>query len=139
MTALALSVFAAGAALTDVRNNKIYNWYLVPGLIAGIVTRLVTEGAAGVREALCSITVTFFLMCVVYAFRGLAAGDVKLMTALAAFFTLRESVLLIGVSFLLTAVYGIARIIVKRTLTGRIHFAVPVWIGVMILQTGGFA
>lgn len=139
MTALAMYVFAVGAALTDVKNNKIYNVYLLPGIAGALFIRLFGGGGPALLGGILGMAGILAVLLPVYLLKGLRAGDVKLLSALSAFTGFRQGLVLVGVAFVLCAAYGILRLVVTRRLSGTVHFAVPVLCALLLMQAGGAA
>ena len=134
LTGVVLTVFAAGAALQDLWKDKIYNVYVLGGLLCGIAASLLTDGFGILPARGLCVALAFGILIPVYLIGGLGAGDVKFLTGIAAFLPCREWLLVTGGAFVLTAAYGVCRLAVRRSLHGTVHFAVPVFVSVLILQ-----
>ena len=134
MTGLFVTVFAAGAALQDLKKDKIYNVYVLLGILTGWLLCLATEGPGGLPVRMGWTVCALCIMMPVYLIGGLGAGDVKFLAGVASFLPYREWFIVTGAAFLLTALYGIVRLAVTRSLHGTVHFAVPVFAGVLLLQ-----
>ena len=134
LTGMALTAFAAGAAWQDLRKDKIFNKYVVAGLLAGLLLRTLTGGVRVLSLQLLCIAAALLVLFPFYLVGALGAGDVKFLAAAAAFVPMQEWFLLAGCSLVIAAVYGAGKLLVKRTLHGRIHFAVPVLVSAMLLQ-----
>ena len=134
MTGLFVTVFAAGAALQDLKKDKIYNVYVLLGILTGWLLCLATEGPRGLPVRMGWTVCALCIMMPVYLIGGLGAGDVKFLAGVASFLPYREWFIVTGAAFLMTALYGIVRLAVTRSLHGTVHFAVPVFAGVLLLQ-----
>lgn len=77
-------VIVAAACWTDMRRSKIPNKLTVCGTLAGIVFHLWADGWMGLGHALLGVTAGFAVMFILYLFKALGAGDVKLFAALGA-------------------------------------------------------
>jgi prepilin peptidase CpaA len=83
---LLLILLVAQAAVTDLAVRKIPNVLVLGGLLLALALHLLAEprwGAAGFWLA--GLLAGFFLFLPLYAARGMAAGDVKLMAMVGAF------------------------------------------------------
>ena len=83
---LLLIVLVVSAAITDLAIRKIPNLLLLAGWCAALGLRLAdTAPANGVGSALGGAAVGFAMFLPLYALRGMAAGDVKLMATVGLF------------------------------------------------------
>ena len=134
LTGLLTAVYAAGAAWQDLRKDKIYNVYVLAGLFSGMVLQAATGGIKSVLMQGAYVVLALCILIPVYLIGGLGAGDVKFLAGVAAYVPLKEWFLVTGGAFVITAVYGVCKLLVKRTLHGTVHFAVPVFCSILILQ-----
>lgn len=76
----------AVAAVTDLRDRKVYNWLTFPLFLLGPVIRWRLNGWEGVQESLLgALLVSAILIALSVLFgRGLGGGDLKLLIALGA-------------------------------------------------------
>ena len=109
-------MFLTGAVFTDLFKDKIYNAWVVPGLLVGMGTSLF-QGQDRFIESILAVGAALLILLPVYFFKGIAAGDVKL--------------------FMSAGVISIAVIILKRNKQKTIHFAVPVLASVLFVVAGG--
>jgi len=70
-------------ACTDLKSGKIYNRVTYSGAAAGIALSLLA-GLSGVMDSFIGLLGGFILYATLYKFKGVAAGDVKLMAAIGA-------------------------------------------------------
>ena len=134
MTGLFVTVFAAGAALQDLKKDKIYNVYVLAGILTGLLLCAATGGLRSLPVRMAWTVCALCIMMPVYLVGGLGAGDVKFLAGVAAFLPYREWFFVTCAAFVITALYGIGRLLVKRSLHGTVHFALPVFAGVLLLQ-----
>ena len=134
LTGMALTVFAAGAAWQDLRKDRIFNKYVMAGCFTGLVLQAATGGLRVLAMQMLCVAAALAIGFPFYLIGGLGAGDVKCLAAAAAFLPLSEWFLLAGFALVLAAVYGLGKLMVKRTIHGRIHFAVPVLVSAILLQ-----
>ncbi len=116
--AAALTVLVTGAAATDLASGRIYNIWTCPALIAGILCRTADGTPGGLLQSLSSIAVAVVLSLAVHIFGGISGGDVKLIAAVAAFYSPEETI-----RFLLAALFlsGAQALIVLAAARGKKH------------------
>ena len=129
-------MFLAGAVITDLCKDKIYNLWLIPGLLAG-VTLSALQGSPALKNSLLAVLAAFLVCLPVYMLKGIAAGDVKLIMMTASFLSFQELYSCILYSFLIAGAISLFIIIIKKNKQKTIHFALPVMTGTLI-ALGGF-
>ncbi|MDO4285507.1 MAG: prepilin peptidase [Eubacteriales bacterium] len=132
-----LLVFLTGAMATDLKNGKIYNGWILPAFLAGLLWRAASAGIRGAPGILLSILLPLALLLLFYGIGGIGAGDVKLLVTSSVFLPLRSFFTCLGASFLIAAFLSAILLFRRRERGLRIHFAVPVGIG-FILHLGGY-
>lgn len=94
-----LFVFLLIVFVTDLVKTKIPNIYTIPSVLIGLLYYLFQDGWHGFLFSLSGCFVGFILLVLLYIFRAVGAGDVKLFAAIGA---------LTGISFTLyTLMYAI--------------------------------
>ena len=83
--ALAAIVGVAGGVFDLRSSHRIPNYFTYSSAACGIVLRGVLGGWRDLLSALAAAMITFFLMAIFYRLHAMGGGDVKLMTAVAAF------------------------------------------------------
>ena len=131
-----LLTLLTGAVATDLAKRKIYNCWVLPGLLAGFLTAFLSGGTARTREALLSMFFAFAVLFPVYLIGGIGAGDVKLFAACATCLTLRETAQCITISFLVGGAASLILLLMHRKRGQTIRFAVPILVSVLFI-TGG--
>ena len=127
-------LFLSGAVFTDLYKDKIYNVWVVPGFFTGLIAAGL-QGGGRFAEALMATIAAFLVLMPVYFFKGIAAGDVKLLLSTASFLSLQELYSCILFSFLIAGAISLVIILFKRE-KKTLHFAVPV-LASTILVLGG--
>ena len=125
----------SGAVFTDLFRDRIYNFWLVPGFLIGIISAAL-GGLESLLAAITAITFTFAILLPVYLFKGIAAGDVKLFMTAAAFMSMRDTFSCIILSFLIAGIISIFILVIKKNKKRTIHFAVPVLVSVLFIVGG---
>ncbi len=149
---LPLLAVATAAAVTDVREGKVYNRLTYPAvLLAFGLHALVRPPGLGLGGAAEGFLVGFVPMFVAYAAGGLGGGDVKLMTAVGTFLGPLLAVYALLYTFLSGAVLCLMLIVYQEGPAGlgrrlrhlgagedgtgrlalRFPFAAAVWLGVV--------
>ena len=127
-------MFLSGAVFTDLYKDKIYNVWVIPGLLTGLILAL-SQGTDRFLNALMAIGATFLVLMPVYFVKGIAAGDVKLLLSTASFLSFQELYSCILFSFLIAGAISLGIIIFKRE-KRTLHFAVPVFLSTLCVIGG---
>lgn len=127
-------MFLGGAVFTDLYKDKIYNVWVIPGLLTGLILAL-SQGTDRFLDALMGVGATFLVLMPVYLVRGIAAGDVKLLLSTASFLSFQELYSCILFSFLIAGAISLVIIIFKRE-KKTLHFAVPVLLSAVLVVGG---
>ncbi len=127
-------MFLGGAVFTDLYKDKIYNVWVIPGLLTGLILAL-SEGPDRFLHALTGVGATFLVLMPVYLVKGIAAGDVKLLLSTASFLSFQELYSCILFSFLIAGAISLVIIIFKRE-KKTLHFAVPVLLSAVLVLGG---
>lgn len=128
-------MFLTVAVVTDLVRNKIYNAWVIPGVILGVTAALL-QGPARLSQSLSAMGAALLILLPVYFFKGIAAGDVKLLVGAASYLSMQETLSCIVFSFLIAGIISIAVLILKRNRQKTIHFAVPVLASTLFVVGG---
>lgn len=147
---LLLSFLTSGAVYFDLRTFKIPNILCLGGIIFGLLYRLILLDYRGVGIGVLGVVLPVVICFLLFAFRIIGAGDIKLMSAIGAFVGFRI-IHIIALTFILTALYA-AMLLLYRGIRSyilaiengmankdfsqgtRVHLSVPIMIATMILQ-----
>ena len=127
-------MFLSGAVFTDLYKDKIYNVWVIPGLLTGLILAL-SQGTDRFLDALMGVGATFLVLMPVYLVIGISAGDVKLLLSTASFLSFQELYSCILFSFLIAGAISLVIIIFKRE-KKTLHFAVPVLLSAVLVVGG---
>ncbi len=130
-----LILFLTGAVFTDLYRDKIYNLWVILGMIAGIAGSALA-GQNELISCLTAIGITFAILLPVYLLKGIAAGDVKLFMSAASFLSVQDTMSCIITAFFVAGLISLSIILFKRNKKKTIHFAVPVLVSA-IFTLGG--
>ncbi len=120
---------------TDLLRDRIYNAWIVPGLLCGVTTSPL-QGPERLTESVSAMGAALLILLPVYLFKGIAGGDVKLLVGAASYLSTQETISCIVISFLIAGIISIAILILKRNRQKTIHFAVPVLASVLFVAGG---
>src|SRR5699024_8977725 len=101
-----LIIYVAVAFYTDIRYNKIPNWLTIGGVVAGIGYHVITGMIGGLLYSLLGITVSSFVLILLYLFKALAAGDVKFFAGVGAITGMEFSLYAILYSVIFAGIIG---------------------------------
>ena len=79
---VAVILFTAATAWTDLRARKVFNYMTLPMWIAGWVWQVSFHGWNGLWDGLCGFAIGFGVLFVLWMVGSAGGGDVKLMGAL---------------------------------------------------------
>ena len=129
-----LILFLTVAVFTDLFRDRIYNAWVIPGLLCGVTSSLL-QGPTRFAESLTAMGAALLILLPVYFFKGIAAGDVKLLVGAASFLSKQETISCIVISFLIAGIISVAILILRRNRQKSIHFAVPVLASALFVVT----
>lgn len=140
-----LILLLIAAVLMDFAYDRIYNGWILFGMIIGLSFRFLEYQWHGFYEAAVSMLLSFVLLYPLYKIGGLGAGDVKLFLMLGSFVQWKELLSIIAASFIIGAVISIGKLLSEKNLrkdcqrymSSKIHFALPVLLSAA-LWSGGF-
>ncbi len=124
-----------GAVFTDLFKDKIYNAWVIPGMLVGFGSSLL-QGQEQFIQSITAVVAALLILLPVYFFKGIAAGDVKLFMSAASFLSMQDTLSCILISFLIAGVISVAIIILKKNKQKTIHFAVPILASVLFVVGG---
>ncbi len=167
-----LFIVLAVAAVMDVCFDKIYNEWICLAVMGGLSYSVWRGGAEGLVTALISMTIPVMLLYPLFMVNCLGAGDIKLLASVGCFLSIKETVICLGISFFIGAVFSFFKMMAEKNFLQRfrylisyirevagtgewkmygeeeagekgrkkdkIHFALPVFLGVVIYKGGLF-
>ena len=160
-----LIVFATVAVCMDLKREKIDNRWIAVGWVLGFTYQLVQRGLPGVGIFLAGAAVPILLLYLLFYFRMIGAGDVKLLSVLGGFMGPVSVAVCAGISLVFGAVLSLGVLILCGNLVPRlryftgyfiqlmttkkvapymvrgrrmenIHFSVPVLMGILLFAGG---
>lgn len=129
-----LVLFAAVAVCMDLKKEKINNYWISLGWIIGFSYQLSRQGPLGVGVFFAGAAVPILLLYLLFYFRMLGAGDIKLLSVLGGFVGPAAAAILVGVSFVFGAVLSLAILILCGNLVPRLRYFTDYF--TQLLKTG---
>ncbi len=114
LVVIALTVALVIASVTDLREQRIYNWLTFPLMLAGFATHTVFGGLEGLQFAAKGFGLGFGLMVVPYFMGVMGAGDVKLMAGIGAWLGLEATFTAFLYTCIAGGIYGLAVLVRDR-------------------------
>ena len=105
---VAVGLYVALAAATDIRMHRIPNYLTVPAALLGLAYHTLAPGGWGVLASLGGLAVGFSLLFLPWLLGGSGMGDVKLLAALGAWLGWKFLLTAFAVSMVLAAVAALA-------------------------------
>jgi prepilin peptidase CpaA len=105
---------------TDLRKQKIYNAVVLPVLFFGLVFNLFANGWPGLVHSLAGFLTGLSILIIPFAFGGVGAGDVKLLTVIG---TIKGPLFIVYTTLgmaLAGGIIALAILIYQRHLTGLV-------------------
>ncbi len=116
---LTLVTIAVTAALFDLWEERIPNALTAAGLAMGFVYQLFAGGAEGILLFLGGAALPFLLFFILYVFRMIGAGDIKLLMTAGGFLGIRGILRCILCSLFAAAVIALFLVIKNRSIVER--------------------
>ncbi|WP_308635957.1 A24 family peptidase [Paenibacillus silvisoli] len=107
------------AFVYDIRQLRIPNLLTVSFFAAGLLYQLVADGWHGAAFSLAGALAGFLPLLVLYALKGIGAGDVKLFGALGAVVGAEQTLQVLLYSILYGGVFGAALLVLNQTFARR--------------------
>lgn len=116
IAAFALLAVLSLAVWVDMREHRIPNLVSLGGLVAGLILNTWYYGLDGLLTGLGGMAVGLGVLLPFYLFKGMGAGDVKLMAAVGAFMGPHQVLLATGLTLAAGSIAGIAILIFRKGL-----------------------
>ncbi|MGD8842111.1 MAG: A24 family peptidase [Gammaproteobacteria bacterium] len=114
-TATLIAVLSA-AVWVDMREHRIPNLVSLGGILAGLCMHTWFYGLEGLLSGLGGMAVGLGVLLPFYIFKGMGAGDVKLMAAVGAFMGPHNVLLAVGLTLIGGSIAGIAILVYRKGL-----------------------
>ncbi|XXJ18636.1 A24 family peptidase [Desulfovibrio caledoniensis] len=117
---IALAIALVTATVTDIRNQRIYNWLTFPLILAGLATHTVFGGFAGLKFAAYGFALGFVAMVIPYFMGVMGAGDVKLMAGIGAWLGVEATLTAFLFTCIAGGIYALAVLATNREILKRV-------------------
>lgn len=117
-----LAVFILIALYKDVRYSKIPNWLTVSGVFSGIGYFFIVDGFPGFFFSALGAVVSTAILLLLYLFKGVGAGDVKLFAAIGAITGMEFSLYSMMYSILFAGLIAILLLLYRRKFVKRMVY-----------------
>lgn len=104
------------AVVSDLLRHRIPNMLVLVGLVLGLIGQMYSGGVSGLGDSLLGILICFSLFLPMYAFGGMAAGDVKLMAMVGSFLPFQLALWAVMFSLIAGGVCGLLIVLVRGQL-----------------------
>ncbi|MBD5459037.1 MAG: prepilin peptidase [Lachnospiraceae bacterium] len=110
------------AVLMDFAYGRIYNGWIIFGIMIGLSFRFLEYQWHGLYGAAVSMLLSFVLLYPLYKINGLGAGDVKLFLMLGSFVQMGELFRMMTASFIIGAVFSVGKLISEKNFKERMRY-----------------
>lgn len=119
-----LFIFLIIAFITDVKYHKIPNWLSVGGALVGVLYHLIMGGVDGLIFSFLGLLVAGGIFMVLYIFKAIGAGDVKLFAAIGAIVGIQVVLYLMMYSVIVAGLIAIIILLFTNTFLKQITSAI---------------
>lgn len=120
VTGSVLTMLAA-AVWMDLKSGRIGNRLILFGLSLGLPYQIYLNGAIGFLLFILQVLLPVILFYLMYRIRALGAGDIKLLSLIAVFYTTKEFLCMLPYIFGIGAVIGVLKLLQKGILRKRLR------------------
>ncbi|MUK87041.1 prepilin peptidase [Ornithinibacillus sp. L9] len=118
-----LFLFLIIAFIIDVRSHKIPNWLTAGGMVVGILFHLIYGGIDGLIFSFLGLLVAGGIFLILYVFKALGAGDVKLFAAIGAIVGVQMVLYMMMYSIIVAGLIAIIILLFTKTLLQKMTSA----------------
>ena len=116
------ATIAAAACITDLQDQKIKNPLILTGYAAGFWYIIYRQGVPGIPIFFVRAILPIAIFYILFVIGVLGAGDIKLISVLSTFLTLKETCTVVFFSFVLGAIAALFKMLLNRELWARIAY-----------------
>lgn len=103
----------------DWRERRVPNWILLPGITGSFLYHSATSGISGIIAWFQGVSVPLLLLFVLFIWRVIGAGDIKLLSMIGSAVGGRKVIQIIILAFIIGAILSIFQMIKKKNLIRR--------------------
>lgn len=115
-------LFATVAVCMDLNQERIDNRWIAFGWLIGSSYQLLENGLKGIGIFLLGAAVPILMLYLLFVFRMIGAGDIKMLSVLGGFMGPVAIVVCMGISFIFGAVLSLAVMILCGNLMSRLRY-----------------
>ncbi len=136
MKMIVLLVIVSIAAVTDILIYKIKNMIIICGLISGLYFQISENGRAGILYAAAGIALPVICLWLLFCFRAIGAGDIKLLSVVGCFVGPVRALDCILYAVVIGGVLSLGKMLYRRNIIERFRYL----FGYLhrMLQTGSY-
>lgn len=131
-----LILILACAVWEDLRVYRISNKLIIAGLVMGFGRQIAVYGLVGVKEGILGMILPFILLFPAFLYRGIGAGDIKLLGVVGSFLSYRASFSILAASVFLGGIYAVIRLIMGKR-RKKLYMSIPIMLST-VFWLGGF-
>jgi prepilin peptidase CpaA len=124
-----LFVYLIIALIFDIKFHKIPNWLTAGGMLVGILFHMVTGGIDGLIFSFLGLLVAGAIFLVLYVFKAIGAGDVKLFAGIGAIVGVQIALYMMMYSIIVAGLLGIIILLFTRTFLQKMTSAFFAFVG----------
>lgn len=110
------------AVLMDFRYDRIYNGWIIFGILLGLSLCILIKGWNGIYDAVAAMLISFCILYPVYKIGALGAGDVKLLIMVGSFISVNQLLRIIIFSFIIGSVFSVGKMISEENFKERMQY-----------------
>lgn len=103
----------------DYRYSKIKNFIVYPAILSGLLINLIIPGTIGLKKSFLGIILPFIILFLLYIFKFLGAGDVKLFSAIGSIMGLKFVIYCMVYSFLFGGFLALIIMVIRKNFYKR--------------------
>lgn len=135
-----VGVFLFGAIFSDIREHRIQNGWILLGVGTSMIYAFWQGGVSLMLVSLCWMSGTVIVLFLLFLWKGIGAGDIKLLGVMAAFFQ-RDILWITAAAFFAASIFILLRMLmrfIKRIPVYKkgetIPFSIPIAVGVCMVE-----
>ena len=106
----------------DFKRDRIYNGWILFGILAGLFFHMQEDGWYGACSAVIPMLIPFVLLYPIYKIGALGAGDIKLFMVSGSFLETGKLIHVIIVSFIIAALFSLMKMISVKNCKERMRY-----------------
>lgn len=104
------------AVVSDIKDSKIRNIYVIPSLLLGVIINTYLHGFQGLKSSLLGIAVPILLLFVLFCLKLIGAGDIKLFSAIGALMGHKFLLYAMAYSFIFAGILSVFHLLLNKNI-----------------------